>query len=234
MLELLAHEIAHQWYGNSVTEQNFSHIWLSEGFATYLSAHYIEHVKGTAAFRNILTENRGQVIGFLRRNQLPVVDSTQTNLMSLLNANSYQRGGWVLHMLRQEVGDSLFWEGLRRYYTTYRNQNATTAQLQAIFESLAGRSLDTFFRQWLYNPAIPRIGHRVMGAEGQYSLVLTQKQPTAFTDMPITVAVTDSRGTEHRLTGRFTGASLTLTIPFPEKPASVTLDPDVQLLFMPD
>ncbi len=111
--DLMAHEIAHQWFGNSVTENDWHHIWLSEGFATYLTAVYQEKTYGKEKLDETMKSARDRVIGFYLRSPRPVVDTTVTDLMKLLNANSYQKGAWVLHMLRRELGDDLFWKGMR-------------------------------------------------------------------------------------------------------------------------
>ena len=109
----MAHEIAHQWFGNSVTENDWHHIWLSEGFATYLTAVYLEKTYGKEKLDETMKSARDRVIRFYLRSPRPVIDTTVTDLMRLLNANSYQKGAWVLHMLRRELGDDLFWKGMR-------------------------------------------------------------------------------------------------------------------------
>src|SRR6266700_4268795 len=108
---LLAHEIAHQWFGDMATETDWSHLLLSEGFATYMTILYFENKYGPDTARSMRTEDRNQVIEFAKKYKKPVVDSSVTNYMELLNANSYQKGGWILHMLRMEAGDSAFWKG---------------------------------------------------------------------------------------------------------------------------
>ena len=107
---LIAHETAHQWFGNSVTESDWHHIWLSEGFATYLTSVYLEKNYGRERLVEEMKTDRDQVIRFYLRSPRPVIDTTITNLMRLLSANSYQKGAWVLHMLRNELGDESFLE----------------------------------------------------------------------------------------------------------------------------
>ncbi|MDP4255547.1 MAG: M1 family metallopeptidase, partial [Bacteroidota bacterium] len=122
---VLAHEIAHQWFGDAVTETDYAHLWLSEGFATYLSALYMASKYGPDTLISMERSDRKDIIAFARTYVSPVVDTT-SQYMRLLNANSYQKGGWVLHMLRQRVGDTAFWKGLREYYARYRGANAST------------------------------------------------------------------------------------------------------------
>jgi aminopeptidase N len=156
MTSLLAHEIGHQWFGNSVSEKDYSHIWLSEGFATFLAAHYLEKKYGVDKMRQELIANRAKVITFSGRNPTtPIIDHTQDDLMSLLNPNSYEKGGWVLHMLRAEIGEVAFWATLQLYYKQYQNSNATTEDLRAIAEKQSGKDLKPFFDQWLTVGGMP-------------------------------------------------------------------------------
>ena len=147
---LMAHEIAHQWFGNSVTENDWHHVWLSEGFATYLTAVYLEKTYGKEKLDEQMKSARNRVLGFYKRSQRPIIDTTVTDLMKLLNANSYQKGAWVLHMLRRKLGDDLFLEGLRSYYKKYRNRNAGTSDFQKVMEGVYKKDLSEFFKQWLY------------------------------------------------------------------------------------
>lgn len=153
---LFAHEIVHQWFGDMATEKSFAHLWLSEGFATYLTHIYMESKYGTDSLAKRMQEDRMSVISFVKDSKRPVVDST-TNYMSLLNANSYQKGSWVLHMLRRELGDSVFHAAIRAYYEQYKGSNAETKDLQAVVERVSGKSLDVFFRQWLNRGVNPQL-----------------------------------------------------------------------------
>lgn len=153
---LLAHEIAHQWFGNAVTEGDWHHLWLSEGFATYLTDLYTEAKHGREAMKAFMAKEKDQVLAFHK--SLPnaaIVDTTVTDPNELLNANSYQKGAWVLHMLRYTVGDEAFREGLKRFYETYRNGNAVTDDFQRIMEEVSGQNLGWFFEQWVYQPGFP-------------------------------------------------------------------------------
>ena len=117
---LLTHEIAHQWFGNSATEKNWQHIWLSEGFATYMTHLYLENKYGLDTLLKRMKTDRNDVIEFSKKKNTPVVDTTITkNFMELLNTNSYQKGGWILHMLRRKLGDEIFWKGIKKYYADY-------------------------------------------------------------------------------------------------------------------
>ena len=154
---LLAHEIAHQWFGNMATEKTFGHLWLSEGFATYFTILYFENKYGKDTAIKMLKENREQVIAFSKQSNKAIVDTAETDFMKLLNTNSYQKGGWILHMLRNELGDSVFWRSIRKYYAAYAGGIADTRDLQKVFENVAGKNLKQFFDQWLYNPGQPEL-----------------------------------------------------------------------------
>ncbi len=112
---LLAHEIAHQWFGNWATEASWSHLWLSEGFATYLAHVWAAHRRGDAALRVGMAADRVTVAAFLARTRVPVVDTVRTEPLEMLDANVYPRGAWVLHLLRERAGERVFWTALRRY-----------------------------------------------------------------------------------------------------------------------
>jgi len=121
---LLAHEIAHQWFGDMATEKSFAHLWLSEGFATYFAHIYIEEKYGKERFTKEMQAERDKIIGFVKRSRKPVVDPVSP-YMDLLNTNSYEKGSWVLHMLRRQFGDSVFKKSIRTYYETYAGKNET-------------------------------------------------------------------------------------------------------------
>ncbi len=146
---LIAHEIAHQWFGDCVTEADWHHIWLSEGFATYLTSMYIESVQGKARLASDMARSRSSIIRDSEKNPCPVIDTTITNLMQLLSVNSYQKGAWVLHMLRYETGDDDFIKGLRLFYDGFRNSNALRSDFQESDGRCSGKDLSNFFKQWL-------------------------------------------------------------------------------------
>jgi len=154
---LIAHEIAHQWFGNCVTESDWHHIWLSEGFATYLTSLYFESFEGKERLKKDMISARNRVLRYSEQSKKPVIDTTVTRYMSLLNPNSYQKGAWVLHMLRHEVGDEIFMDGLRLFYNRYYNSNVNTDGFQKVMEEVSHQSLSAFFYQWLKTPGEPEL-----------------------------------------------------------------------------
>jgi len=140
-----------------VTENDWHHIWLSEGFATYLEACYADSLIAGRKLDASMADMRKEVVAYFERNRKPLIDTTITNNMNLLSTNSYQKGAWFLHMLRQEVGDSIFWTGVRKFYHDFRNGNAMTSDFQSVMEEVSGQSLTGFFHQWLEIPGQPVI-----------------------------------------------------------------------------
>ncbi|HYW50110.1 MAG TPA: M1 family aminopeptidase [Gemmatimonadaceae bacterium] len=151
---LVAHEIAHQWFGDAVTVREWPHVWLSEGFATYFAALWTQHAHGEGAFRDDLRKMRATVLNAPVTTKLPVIDEQLDDLGRVLNSNVYQKAGFVLHMLRTEIGDSAFFGGIRAYYAAHRHGNVVTADVQDAFETAAGRKLDWFFDQWMRRPGV--------------------------------------------------------------------------------
>ncbi|HTD41718.1 MAG TPA: M1 family metallopeptidase [Mucilaginibacter sp.] len=225
--ELMAHEIAHQWFGDAASETAFSHLWLSEGFATYMTNVYLEHKYGTDTLKKRLMADREMVFDFEKKRKTPVVDtSVHNNYMVLLNPNSYQKGGWVLHMLRRKLGEDAYWKGIRAYYAKYDGGNANTDNLRAELEKASGKNLEQFFKQWIYTAGAPHlnINWRYNSSKKAVDLTVTQKQAALF-DFPLEISIGGKRQillVKNKVT--------TLSIPLKVKPSSVIVDPNVNLL----
>ncbi|WP_263835375.1 M1 family metallopeptidase [Salinibacter sp.] len=228
---LLAHEIAHQWYGNTVTEADWPHLWLSEGVATYLTGLYLEHARGAAALTRYMAAARRQVVQFHDANpDAPLVDTTYSDPNELLNTNPYEKGGWVLHMLRREVGTETFWRGLRAYYERYRDGNASTRDFRAVMEDVSGQDLEAFFDQWTRRPGHPVIEgtwrHDAAAGECVVTLRQTQDEPPFVVPVPVALGESPSRTTTLFMRGREAQSR----VDCPQAPSSVTLDPNTDLL----
>lgn len=229
---LMAHEIAHQWFGDNVTEKDWPHLWLSEGFATYMTNLYLENKYGKDSLKNLLRKQRSEVVAFSKDHKTPVVDTTQSgHLMKLLNDNSYQKGGWVLHMLRRKVGDSLFWKSIRTYYKTYSGSNASTSDLEKVFEKVSSQNLKIFFKQWLNQPGQPMLAIQwnYDTSKKLVSLKIEQTQDYLF-EFPLLVSFSDGKkimNKEMEIKNKVT--QLKFSLPF--KPTRIVVDPDVNLLY---
>lgn len=175
---LIAHEIVHHWFGNQVTETDWPHLWLSEGFATYLTHVYFEMTYGEEVRQQRMERDRQQVINFARNfPERALVDSTYQTPTELLNANSYQKGSWVLHMLRVHVGDDAFFGGLRAFYDEFRGSNADTEDFRRVMEGVSGQDLEEFFDQWVYRPGVPQIEVTVERTAEELKITFRQTQP---------------------------------------------------------
>jgi aminopeptidase N len=231
--ELMAHEIAHQWFGDAVTETDWQHIWLSEGFATEMTTLYLENKYGKDTLIARLKKDRGNIIAFSRKRKTPVVDTTANeNLMLLLNPNSYEKGGWVLHMLRRELGDAIFWKAIQKYYTTYRGKNASTKDLQQIFEKMSGKTLEPFFTQWLYTAGNPllEINWSYHKKNKMISLSVTQQNEKIFT-LPLEISITAENGTSFIKKLALTKKVTLIQFPVKNIPLKIEADPHCNLLF---
>jgi aminopeptidase N len=230
---LIAHETAHQWFGDAVTEREWPHVWLSEGFATYFAALWSEHAHGDSALRRDLTAMRATVLKAKITWEVPVINESLDDVSRVLNSNVYQKAGFVLHMLRREIGDSAFFGGIRAYYAAHRHGNAMTADLQRAFETASGRPLDWFFEQWLLRPgvAVLRPSWRYDTARRALLVTVTQGARAAPYRLTMAMDVTDAAGATTRMPLPIPAqASVTLTIPMPAAPSRVVFDADVGVL----
>jgi aminopeptidase N len=223
----MAHEIAHQWFGDAASEKNFSHVWLSEGFATYMTNVYLEHKYGIDTLKKRLQADRNTVLDFEKSRKTAVVDTTvHDNYMVLLNANSYQKGGWILHMLRRKLGDTAYWKGIRSYYAKYENGNANTNDLRTELEKASGQSLEQFFKQWLYSPGTPHLNiyYSYNTAKNKVDLTITQNQAALF-NFPLEISV---GGETHTVTVKDKVTHVQFVVK--QSTGQLVVDPNVNLL----
>ena len=150
---VIIHEVAHQWFGNCVTEYDWDDVWLSEGFATYFTLMFREHAYGRDDFVQGLLNAKDRVFDFYEKDKnASIVHDNLKDMKDVLTYSlQYQKGAWVLHMLRNYVGEEAFRKGIRNYYNKYFNSNTTTEEFKIEIEKTSGLDLDTFFNQWLYN-----------------------------------------------------------------------------------
>ncbi|MCB9301763.1 MAG: M1 family metallopeptidase [Lewinellaceae bacterium] len=229
--DLLAHEIAHQWFGNSASEKNWFHIWLSEGFATYGANLYIEHTYGREKMVERLKSERQRAIAFFRRKPAPIVDTTVTDWNDLLNPNSYQKAGFVLHMLRRQVGEEAFWKGLRQYYAQFQGRNALTSDFQHVMEQVSGQDLSAFFQQWIFRAGHPQLEAKWAYQKGQLKLSIRQVQKGEPFQFPLGIEAKGPDGQTQGWTVEINSSTLETTLDCPFEATELVLDPDTWLLF---
>lgn len=148
--KVVVHEIAHQWFGCAVTESDWDDVWLSEGFATYFTALFIEHAYGRDEFVKEMQDARRTTFNFYTDNPThTIVHNNLSDMRKVTSSHTYQKGAWVLHMLRNMIGDEAFEKGIKNYYRKYMNSTASTKDFQVEMEKVSGLDLTAFFKQWL-------------------------------------------------------------------------------------
>jgi len=228
---LIAHEIVHQWFGNSATESDWPHIWLSEGFATYFTNYYIQQTKGQVAFLSQMKQDRDKVIRFGNSYKHPLVDTTYDNLMDLLNPNSYQKGGWILHMLRCKIGDEKFHETIKAYYQKYRLGIASSEDFASIAIQLnPTANLHVFFKQWFHQVGHPilKIEHKIDSKD--LTIQFSQVQQALFT-FPFSVDILFQDGSHSIETIEISEKQRKWHKHFDKAIQQIEIDPRVELLF---
>ena len=155
-VNVISHEIAHQWFGDSVTESTWSDLWLSEGFATYFAGLFVQQHESEAAFQRYMRDAATKVFEYEKKKRVPIFDRDTEDLMELLNANNYQKVAWVLHMLRSDLGDDVFFRGIREYYESHKGSVASTEDLRRAMEEASGKELSGFFARWVYDVGQPQ------------------------------------------------------------------------------
>jgi aminopeptidase N len=150
-VSLGAHELAHQWWGNSVTCRDWNHFWLNEGMATFMAAAYIEHRFGRDAYLRLIEEYRSSYERVRNAGQdKPLVFQNWLHPTANDRTLVYRKGAYVLHALRDQLGDEAFWAGIRLYTRTYVGNSVTSGDFQAALERATGRNLSQFFDKWVY------------------------------------------------------------------------------------
>jgi hypothetical protein len=223
----LAHELAHQWWGQALGWKNYHEQWLSEGFAQYFAALYGRQARGDRLFGDMLRQFRRWSLS--ESDQGPVhlgyrLGHIKTDLR-VYRAIVYNKGAAVLHMLRRFLGDEAFFAGLRRFYDDRRFQKAGTDDLERALEAESGRTLDRFFERWIYGTDIPRIGFKSTIGDGQVTVRFTQPTDNVF-DLPVTVTLTLADGKTRDVVVAITEAEVEQTIPvdMPVRRVQVNLD----------
>ena len=227
---LIAHEIAHQWFGDSVTESTWSDLWLSEGFATYFAGLFVQRYESEEAFQQYMKDASTQVFNYEKEHRTPIHDRDTENLMELLNPNNYQKGAWVLHMLRSNLGDAAFFRGIRAYYEAHKSSVASTEDLRAALEKSSGKDLRAFFARWVYDAGHPQYELKWFWlGKKELRVVLSQFQlGNAFVD-PVHITISTAKG-KRDVVLKPAGKLYIERIPLRDKPVQIDFDPDNRLL----
>ena len=155
---VVIHEIAHQWFGNAITETTWDDAWLSEGFATFFTLLFIEDEYGKDEYTKGIIKARKSVYDMsVKMPNFSIVSERTAEKEDVTSGITYQKGAWVIHMLRNLMGEKNFKKGIQNYYAKYFNANTTTSEFRAEMEKVSGKDLKLFFKQWLYQPINPTI-----------------------------------------------------------------------------
>ncbi|MCF7805541.1 MAG: T9SS type A sorting domain-containing protein [Candidatus Marinimicrobia bacterium] len=224
---IIAHELAHQWWGNMVTTRTWNHIWLNEGFASYSEALYFEETEGTEQYHEYMRS-------MAYRGQGTVYVHDTTSVSRIFNGSlTYDKAGYILHMLRHVVGDSTFFDVLDEYREQYYMKTAITEDFRRVAEQVSGRDLSAFFQQWIYEPGAPNYDYCMWTnpAGGQTEVILSINQtqmepfPEVF-EMPLDVRFSDSTGHDTTLVVENFQRKQQYNFIFDWQPNEVKLDPD--------
>lgn len=231
--QVIIHEIAHQWFGNAVTEVHWNDVWLSEGFATYYTLRFREHAYGHDDFVAGLKEHRQRAVNFYRDNpDFQLVRPFIADLNDVSGAMMYMKGAWTLHMLREMLGHDVFDEGIRAYYAEFMNRNAQTADLRRHLEAASGVELGWYFDQWYFQGGIPVLDGAWKPVDGGVEITLRQTQKPAYRfRLAVEADLVHADGTTRRVVLDMpTSGEVTQVIPVDASVTDVILDPGTRLL----
>jgi aminopeptidase N len=228
---VVAHEIAHQWFGDSVTQSTWADLWLSEGFADYFAGLFIQRYEGEASFQQYMKQEADAYFRYEKQARTPIHDTTTEDLFKLLNANNYQKGAWVLHMLRAELGDADFFRGIRTYYEAHKNATATSDDLRAALETASGKDLKEFFASWIYGAGHPvyQLSWNWNRKTSNLGLTLKQLQRERAFPNALPIDILTARG-KRRIVFRPTSKQMTEEVKLDGPPSAVNIDPDNTIL----
>jgi hypothetical protein len=222
----IAHELAHQWFGQAVGWGNYHEQWLSEGFAQYFAALYAQHQRGDSVFQSVLKHMRRWAMR--ESDQGPVYLGYRLGHIKsdsrVYRALVYNKGAAVLHMLRRLLGDDAFFRGVRRFYGTSRFRKVGTDDVRRAFEAEAGRSLERFFDQWIYGSTLPhlKVQYRVFGSE----LAVHVDQIGEAFEVPLTLTLQYAGGRKVDVVVPVKDRSTDERIRLDSTPQSITINKD--------
>ena len=230
---LVAHELAHQWFGDYVTCKDWGHTWLNEGFATYYEALYDGHKHGREQL--LYRQYRARQSIVKHKDTRAIVTRAYKKEMEQFSYRSYGKGGWVLHMLRSELGEYLFRRCIGSYLEAHALKSVVTEDLNAVVEALSGRSFDRFFDQWVYRGGVPHLKVSYSWLQEEMLAKVSVEQTHDLSDEVLLFALptairfmTDAGIVDKEVT--VTDRTHDFYFPFQAKPTAVLFDPDVEVL----
>ena len=231
--DLVSHEIAHSWFGNLVTCKNWSELWLNEGFATFMEAAFREKFYGREDYIRKIREDAEEFFAAetVSRKRPPLFNSAaEPKTLFDEPAFIYEKGGVVLHILRETVGDEAFWKAVNVYLNRHKFENVETADLQKAMEEASGKDLSWFFKQWIFARGYPQIDVQQNYNQASKKLVLTVTQmqkiepgaPAAFI-LPLEIQIKTGKGERHEKL-EINQRRQTFSIPLESAPQRIIFD----------
>jgi len=233
--DLVSHELAHSWFGNLVTCKNWSELWLNEGFATFMEAAYREKMYGRSNYLQKINSDALQFItgDAVSRNRHALFNTkADPNDDGLFDTTTYQKGGAVIHTLRETVGDEAFWKAINIYLNRHKFDNVETPDLQKAMEEASGQNLDWFFKQWVYGAGSPKLNVKPIYNAKTKTLKLTIDQtqkidnitPSAFI-LPMEIEFKTAKGLKKENI-KITKRQEIISLKVDSKPNSIKFDPN--------
>lgn len=236
-IDLVSHELAHSWFGDLVTTKNWSNLWLNEGFATFMEAAYREKLNGREDY---LRKVRSDAMRWMGEDSAgisrhPLMRPNAPTNDALFDTTTYQKGGAVIHTLREEIGTEVFWKAVSSYLNKYKFANVESPDLQKSMEETSGKDLSWFFNQWVYKGGFPRLNvkHVFNPANKKLTLTVTQTQrpdsitPATFT-LPMEVEIVTAKGTKNEKI-QIVKRTQTFTFSVDGKPREINFDKDEKI-----
>lgn len=223
---LIAHELAHQWWGDLLTCRDWSHLWLNEGFASYFQALWTEEDLGDDEFRyDMYRKAKRARRGGKKR---PIVDRSYSSPGSMFDSRAYPKGAWVLHMMRNRLGDEAFWNVINRYGTDNRLKTVETADLRKAVDAITGRTFERFFYDWTERPGHPEVtvSFKWNADDNLADISIKQTQEDDAFHFPLTIVFEfDDETAPITVVRDITEKELGVYYPLPKKPHLVRIDP---------
>jgi aminopeptidase N len=234
--DLVAHELAHQWFGDFLTCRDWAEGWLNEGFATYFEHLWREHKDGIDEYEYGLLTDLGAYLGEARgRYKRPIVCRDYDAPLDLFDRHLYEKGSLVLHVLRQELGDETFFAGIKKYVADNARGIVETRDLRVALEAVSGRSLGAMMNELVYTAGHPEVSVDVGWNDGVLSVSAKQSQEAkdgviaAFT-VAIELDIVDAQKKAHRRSVTLDARAGTFALPCPKRPSFVVVDPRMRIL----
>ncbi|MCB9853926.1 MAG: HEAT repeat domain-containing protein [Phycisphaerales bacterium] len=227
---LVAHELGHQWFGDLLTCNEWGHLWLNEGFASYCEALWDEESLGADEFALNMKEKADRAReGGARK---PVVYPDYKSTGEQFDARAYSKGAWILHMIRRRLGDEMFWKVINAYVTRYEHKTVETLDFQRVVEDVSGESFGRFFYDWTLRPGNPVVAveYEWLPDDAMARVIVRQKQSSEAFEFPLKLEFRLDTGETRSITRQVTDKRTTVFVPLPSRPVAFRVDPEQAVL----